>query len=104
MDEPRLFPMRRLENVRGEFSLTALAYNLTRAVKLVGIPGDAGCPVIIAANLRRAPANPLRIAFATMIDTPAITRRQICPEQHFICRSKCVFARSRLFLGRIAGW
>jgi hypothetical protein len=32
------FLMRRLENVRAEFSLTALAYNLTRAVKLVGIP------------------------------------------------------------------
>ena len=33
------FLMRRLENVRAEFSLTTLAYNLTRAVKLVGNPG-----------------------------------------------------------------
>jgi len=33
------FLMRRLENVRGEFSLTALAYNLRRAITLVGIPG-----------------------------------------------------------------
>ncbi len=33
------FLMRGLEKVRAEFSLTALAYNLTRAVKLVGIPG-----------------------------------------------------------------
>ena len=32
------FLMRRLENVRAEFSLTALAYNLTRAVNLIGIP------------------------------------------------------------------
>ena len=32
------FPMRRLENVRGEFSLTALAYNIRRATTLVGIP------------------------------------------------------------------
>ena len=33
------FLMRGLEKVRAEFSLTALAYNLTRAVKLVGITG-----------------------------------------------------------------
>lgn len=33
------FLMRRLDNVRGEFSLTALAYNLRRAITLVGIPG-----------------------------------------------------------------
>ena len=32
------FLMRGLEKVRAEFSLTALAYNLTRTVKLVGIP------------------------------------------------------------------
>ena len=32
------FLMRRLENVRAEFSLTALAYNLRRAITLVGIP------------------------------------------------------------------
>jgi len=34
----RAFLMRRLESVRGEFSLTALAYNLRRAINLVGIP------------------------------------------------------------------
>ena len=28
----------RLDNVRGEFSLTALAYNMRRAINLVGIP------------------------------------------------------------------
>ena len=33
------FLMRRLENVRGEFSLTALAYNIRRAISLVGVPG-----------------------------------------------------------------
>lgn len=33
------FLMRRLENVRGEFSLTALAYNMRRAITLVGVPG-----------------------------------------------------------------
>ena len=32
------FVTRRLVNVRGEFSLTALAYNLRRAINLVGIP------------------------------------------------------------------
>lgn len=32
------FLMRRLENVRAEFSLTALAFNLRRAITLVGIP------------------------------------------------------------------
>lgn len=33
------FLMRRLENVRGEFSLTALAYNLRRALNIVGVEG-----------------------------------------------------------------
>jgi transposase len=33
------FLMRRLENVRGEFSLTALAYNIKRAITIVGVPG-----------------------------------------------------------------
>ena len=32
------FLTRRLCNVRGEFSLTALAYNMRRAIHLVGIP------------------------------------------------------------------
>ena len=32
------FLMRRLENVRAEFALTALAYNIRRAITLVGIP------------------------------------------------------------------
>ena len=32
------FLTRRLENVRGEFSLTALAYNMRRAINLVGVP------------------------------------------------------------------
>lgn len=32
------FLMRRLESVRAEFSLTAIAYNLRRAITLVGIP------------------------------------------------------------------
>ena len=35
----RAFLMRRLENVRGEFSLTALAYNIRRAITLIGVPG-----------------------------------------------------------------
>lgn len=33
------FLMRGLDNVRGEFSLTALAYNIKRAITLVGVPG-----------------------------------------------------------------
>lgn len=32
------FLMRRLDNVRGEFSLTALAYNIKRAITIVGVP------------------------------------------------------------------
>jgi transposase len=32
------FLMRGLENVRAEFSLTAITYNLRRAISLVGIP------------------------------------------------------------------
>ena len=32
------FLTRRLDNVRGEFSLTALAYNMRRAINLVGVP------------------------------------------------------------------
>ncbi len=32
------FLTRRIGNVRGEFSLTALAYNMRRAINLVGIP------------------------------------------------------------------
>lgn len=35
----RNFFMRRIENVRGEFSLTALAYNIRRALTLVGVTG-----------------------------------------------------------------
>ncbi|WP_245459442.1 MULTISPECIES: transposase [unclassified Rhizobium] len=33
------FLMRRLDNVRGEFSLTALAYNIKRAISIIGVPG-----------------------------------------------------------------
>ncbi|WP_244481542.1 transposase [Rhizobium sp. Root1203] len=33
------FLMRRLENVRGEFSLTALAYNIRRGITLIGVAG-----------------------------------------------------------------
>jgi len=32
------FLMRRIENVRAEFSLTALAYNLRRAITILGLP------------------------------------------------------------------
>ena len=32
------FLTRRLENARGEFSITALAYNIPRAISLVGVP------------------------------------------------------------------
>ncbi|MEO9517024.1 MAG: transposase [Paracoccaceae bacterium] len=35
----RNFLMRRIENVRAEFSLTALAYNIRRALTLVGVTG-----------------------------------------------------------------
>jgi len=35
----RNFLTRRIENVRGEFSLTALAYNIRRALTLVAVAG-----------------------------------------------------------------
>ena len=38
------FVIRRLSNVRGEFSLTALACNIRRAINLVGIPALASWP------------------------------------------------------------
>ena len=38
----RDFLTRRIENVRGEFSLTALAYNIRRALTLVGVAGLMG--------------------------------------------------------------
>jgi len=37
--EQKNFLTRRIENVRGEFSLTALAYNIRRALTLVGVAG-----------------------------------------------------------------
>ena len=37
-DTQGAFLTRRLDNVRGEFSLTALAYNMRRTINLVGIP------------------------------------------------------------------
>ncbi|SFN66177.1 IS1182 family transposase [Sphingomonas sp. OK281] len=49
------FLMRRLENVRGEFSLTALAYNIRRAITLVGVPG-----VIAAVSVKPAFSRPER--------------------------------------------
>ncbi|MBJ6123514.1 hypothetical protein [Sphingomonas mollis] len=33
------FLMRGLDKVRAEFSLTALAYDLRRAITLIGVPG-----------------------------------------------------------------
>jgi hypothetical protein len=33
------FLMRRLENVSGEFNLTAIAYNIRRAITIVGVAG-----------------------------------------------------------------
>jgi hypothetical protein len=37
MDEPGPFLMRGLEEVRGEFSVTALAYNLRRVLNIAGV-------------------------------------------------------------------
>ncbi len=40
------FLMRRFDNVRDEFTLTALTYNMRRAINLVGVPTlvKATCP------------------------------------------------------------
>lgn len=40
MEVARCFPRRRLENVRGKFGLTALAYNSRRAITLSAFPLD----------------------------------------------------------------
>jgi two-component SAPR family response regulator len=37
MDEPGHFLMRGLDKVRAEFSLTALVYNLRRAINILGV-------------------------------------------------------------------
>ena len=37
-NDQRHFLMRRLEKVKAEFSLSTLAYNIKRAVNLVGVP------------------------------------------------------------------
>jgi len=37
-----MFLMRRLDNVCGEFSLTALAYNIHKAISFVGVSGLIG--------------------------------------------------------------
>jgi hypothetical protein len=50
MDEQGAFLMRGLDKVRAEFSLTALAYNLRRAINLVGVQG-----LIRAVRARSAP-------------------------------------------------
>ncbi|WP_245419990.1 hypothetical protein [Phyllobacterium salinisoli] len=45
-----VFLMPRLDNVRGELSLTALAYNIRRAITLVGVPS-----LIVALRASNAP-------------------------------------------------
>ena len=60
------FLTHRLENVRGEFSLTALAYNLRRTINLVGIPA------MIAAIARWAPVSPT--SRATISLNPIVRR------------------------------
>lgn len=47
------FLMRRLENVRAEFSLTSLAYNMRRAINLVGVSA-----LIEASKIQKATAPP----------------------------------------------
>ncbi|MCP2138609.1 hypothetical protein J2S28_005733 [Rhizobium sp. SLBN-94] len=39
VDDQGAFLIRGLDNVRAEFSLTALAYNIKRAITLVGVTG-----------------------------------------------------------------
>lgn len=72
------FLMRRLENVRGEFSLTALAYNIKRAITIVGVPGmiaaaKARLAEIYLANARKSPRNvPVRPYTAAKRRSPQI--------------------------------
>ncbi len=44
------FLMRGLENVRAEFSLTALAYNLRRAITVVGILSMMRAVMVVGAD------------------------------------------------------
>jgi hypothetical protein len=48
--------MRRLENVRGEFGLTANAYNIRRALNLVGVKGLIAAPTKFWRNRANPPA------------------------------------------------
>ena len=42
MDESGAFLMRGVDNVRAEFSLTALVYNLRRALNILGVEDGRG--------------------------------------------------------------
>ena len=66
MDEPGCLPDAGLDNVRGEFSLTALAYNLRRALNILGV----GTLIAGSQGWRR-----LVIPVAT---TRGVSRRRAC--------------------------
>ena len=57
------FLMTRLDNVRSEFSLTALGYNMRRAINLVGVPKLVAAVRACSARLGfvRAPSNRLTV-------------------------------------------
>ena len=111
------FLMRRLENVRGEFSLTALAYNIRRAITIIGDPGlirsrqglktaTLVSPMQTCAQTRRSgsvrPSNAVaRNASKDPIPleiTPTQTGEQ---SFHTVCK---IYARSRMFAARRMNW
>ena len=100
------FLMRRLENVRGEFSLTALAYNIRRAATLAGIPElIRRGPSVIAAwgvqtSWNRPPQGPVAThqgAWHQRIDGNPLTA-QIPGLSHRNIRLGLLFTQSRSFV------
>lgn len=69
--------MRRLENVRGEFSLTALAYNIKRAINLVGVPALIAAAKAWPGEIRllRTPNSPERSRTSSYVAPGADQRK-----------------------------
>lgn len=91
------FLMRRLDNVRAEFSLTALAYNLRRAITLIGIPA-----LIAAVSARRAAYYPkIRPKMASQnaqkhYYRPERARHRTLSPENNGCHAKRLYARPQM--------
>ena len=78
------FLTQRLENVRGEFSITALAYNIRRAISLVGVPAlICSATSLIARRSGREPVLP---------------HSRMFPSSRTVASPKCSFRDPKSFL------